>query len=69
MLEFFLFLLFAFLKFYLVLGCIFVLFCGLFAFATGIENEFTTGEIFTSIFIYPLIIYYLVYPERNDYEG
>ena len=68
MLEFFLFLLFTFLKFYFILGCIFVLLSGLFAFATRIENEFTTGEIFAAIFLYPLIIYYLLNPEKNDYE-
>ena len=68
MLEFILILLFTFLKFYLILGCIFTLLSGLFAFATGIENEFTIGEIFTAIFIYPLIIYYLLNPEKKDYE-
>jgi hypothetical protein len=68
MLEFILILLFTFLKFYLILGCVFTLLAGLFAFATGIENEFTTGEIFTAIFIYPLIIYYLLNPEKKDYE-
>jgi hypothetical protein len=68
MLEFILILLFTFLKFYLILGCVFTLLAGLFAFATRIENEFTTGEIFTAIFIYPLIIYYLLNPEKKDYE-
>ena len=68
MLEFILILLFTFLKFYLILGCIFTLLSGLFAFVTGIENEFTIGEIFTAIFIYPLIIYYLLNPEKKDYE-
>jgi hypothetical protein len=68
MLEFILILLFTFLKFYLILGCIFTLLAGLFAFATRTENEYTTGEIFTVIFIYPIVIYYLLNPEKNDYE-
>jgi hypothetical protein len=66
--EIILYLLFAFLKFYLILGCIFTLFAGLFAFATRTENEYTMGEIFTVIFIYPIVIYYLLNPEKNDYE-
>jgi uncharacterized membrane protein len=65
--EIILILLFAFLKFYLILGCIFTLLTAFIAFSTKTENDYTVGEIFAMLLIYPVIIYYLVYPERNDY--
>jgi len=67
--EIILILLFAFLKFYFTLGCIFTLLTAIVAFATKTDNDYTVGEIFAMLLIYPVIIYYLVYPERNDYEG
>ena len=67
--EIILILLFAFLKFYFILGCIFTLLTAVVAFSTRTENDYTVGEIFAMLLIYPVIIYYLVYPERNDYEG
>ncbi len=66
--EIILYLLFAFLKFYLVLGCIFTLLTACVAFSTRTENDYNVGEIFAMLLIYPVVIYYLVYPERNDYE-
>lgn len=66
--EIILILLFAFLKFYFVLGCIFTLISAVVAFSTRTENDYTVGEIFAMMFFYPVIIYYLVHPERNDYE-
>jgi len=66
--EIILLLLFAFLKFYFILGSIFTILLGVFAYATRTENNYTTLEVFGMIFIYPLIIYYLIYPEKNDYE-
>jgi hypothetical protein len=66
--EIILYLLFAFLKFYFILGVIFTILLGVFAYSTRTENEYTALEVFSMIFIYPLIIYYLIYPERNDYE-
>ena len=66
--EIILILLFTFLKFYLVLGCIFTLLTAFIAFSTKTENDYTVGEIFAMLLIYPVIIYYLVYPERNDFE-
>ena len=59
---------FAFLKFYLVLGCIFTLLTAIFAFSSGTENDFKVGEIFAMMFFYPFIIYYLINPNRNNYE-
>ena len=66
--EIILILLFAFLKFYFVLGCIFTLLSAVVAFSTKTENEYNVGEIFAMLLIYPVIIYYLIYPERNDFE-
>lgn len=66
--EIILILLFAFLKFYFTLGCIFTLFTAFMAFSTRTENEYTVGEILSMMLFYPVIIYYLIYPERNDYE-
>lgn len=67
--EIILILFFNFLKVYLVLGCIFTLLTAFIAFSTKTENEYKIGEILAMLLIYPVIIYYLVYPERNDYEG
>jgi hypothetical protein len=66
--EIILYLLFAFLKYYFILGCIFTLLTAFFAFSTRTENEYTIREIFAIMFIYPVIVYYLIYPERNSYE-
>ena len=66
--EIILILLFAFLKFYFILGCIFTLLSAVVAFSTKTENEYNVGEIFAMMFFYPVVIYYLVYPERNDFE-
>lgn len=59
---------FAFLKFYFILGCICTLLVAVFAFSTKTENEYNIGEIFAMLFLYPVVIYYIVYPERNDFE-
>jgi hypothetical membrane protein len=66
--EIILYLLFAFFKFYFTLGCIFTLLTAFIVFSTKTENDYTVGEIFAMLLIYPVIIYYLVYPEKNDYE-
>ena len=66
--EIILYLLFALLKFYFILGVIFTILLGVFAYATRTENKYTSLEVFCIILIYPMVIYYLIYPERNDYE-
>lgn len=66
--EIILILFFAFLKFYFILGCIFTLISAVIAFSSGTENDFKVGEIFAMMFFYPFIIYYLVNPNRNNYE-
>ena len=60
--------LFTILKFYFILGCIFTLLTAVFAFSTETEKEYNVGEIFAMLFFYPVVIYYVVYPERNDFE-
>ena len=66
--EIILYLLKEFFTVYLIIGCVFTVLLGTIAYATKTENEYTTLEVFCMILIYPMIIYYLVYPERNDYE-
>lgn len=66
--EIILILLFAFLKFYFTLGCIFTLLLGVFAFSTRTENEYTIPELFAVLFIYPVVIYYFLNPDKNNYE-
>jgi uncharacterized membrane protein len=66
--EIILYLLKEFFTVYLIIGCVFTVLTAFIAFSTKTENDYTVGEIFAMLFIYPVIIYYLVYPERNDYE-
>jgi hypothetical protein len=66
--EIILYLLFAFLKYYFILGCIFTLLTAFFAFSTRTENEYTVGEIFAILLFYPFIIYYIVEKNKNKYE-
>jgi hypothetical protein len=54
-------------KIYCLVGCIFTLLTAVIAFSTGTENEYKIGEILAMILFYPLIIYYLLNPEKNDY--
>jgi hypothetical protein len=64
--EIILYLLLVFLKFYLILGVIFTLLLGIMAYVTKTENEYTVLEIFYTIFIYPIIIYYFINPSNNE---
>lgn len=66
--EIILILFFGFLKLYFVLGCIFTLISAIVAFSSGTENEFTTSEVLAMMFIYPIIIYYLLNPDKNDFR-
>jgi len=66
--EIILYLLLAFLKFYFILGIIFTLLLGIIAHATKTENTYTTLEVVCTVFIYPMVIYYLLNPDKVENE-
>ena len=62
----FILILFALLKLYLIVGVIFTVLLGVIAHITKTENNYTMLEIFCIIFIYPIVIYHILNPDKND---
>jgi quinol-cytochrome oxidoreductase complex cytochrome b subunit len=51
---------------YIIVGCVFTLVLGVIAYLTETLNDYTTLEVFIIILIYPVIIYYVLNPEKDE---
>lgn len=59
-------LIFTFLKFYVIVGCIFTFIIGVVSFIVGTDEDYTPSEVAAMIFIYPIVIYHMKNSKENE---